>query len=101
MAEEICTDLHLAEMEQQDAEAYARQPQDPDEIADWGRIQDRGDVDEAPEDDLAVNNGPSESFRLWLAKSDALAADILARRKGRPLDIDALLQADRADLEAA
>ena len=41
-----------------------------------------------------------EDLRLWLAKSDALAADILAWRSGRTLDIDALLQADRADLEA-
>ena len=36
----------------------------------------------------------------WVARSDALAADILARRHGEPLDIDALLAADRADLEA-
>jgi prevent-host-death family protein len=36
----------------------------------------------------------------WVARSDALAADILASRNGEPLDIDALLAADRADLEA-
>jgi prevent-host-death family protein len=36
----------------------------------------------------------------WIARSDALAADILARRGGKPLDVDALLAADRADLEA-
>jgi prevent-host-death family protein len=36
----------------------------------------------------------------WVARSDALAADILAERNGKPLDIDALLAADRADLEA-
>jgi hypothetical protein len=100
MVEGIRTDLDLAEMERQDAEAYARQPQDPDEIADWGRIQDWGDVDEAPVDDLTSNDGLPESFRLWLARADALAAEILARRKGKPLDLDAILRADRADLEA-
>ncbi len=36
----------------------------------------------------------------WMARSDALAADITASRGGRPLDIDALLEANRADLEA-
>ena len=41
-----------------------------------------------------------ESILDWGKKCDALAADILAQRKGRPLDIDALLQADRAELEA-
>jgi len=42
----------------------------------------------------------SEKWADWVARSDALAADILARRGGEPLDIDALLAADRADLEA-
>lgn len=41
-----------------------------------------------------------ESILDWGRTCDALAADVLAWRKGRPLDIDALLQADRADLEA-
>ncbi len=41
-----------------------------------------------------------DQWEAWLAESDALAAEILARRGGRPLDIDALLEADRADLEA-
>ena len=50
--------------------------------------------------EIRLNDGLRDDFRLWLAECDALAADILARRKGRPLDIDALLQADRADLEA-
>jgi hypothetical protein len=76
MTDKIRPDLDLVEMERQDAEAYACQPQNPDEIAAWESIQDRGE------------------------KCDALAADILAWRKGRPLDIDALLQADRVDLEA-
>ena len=39
-------------------------------------------------------------WQAWLAESDRLAADILARREGRPLDVDALWQAARADLEA-
>jgi hypothetical protein len=76
MTDKICPALDLAQMERQDAEAYAREPQDLDEIAAWENIQD------------------------WGERCDALAADILARRKGRPLDLDALLQADRADLEA-
>ena len=76
MTEETRPDLDIAQMERQDAEAYARQPQDADEIAAWESIQD------------------------WDETCDALAADILAWRKGRALDIDALLQADRADLEA-
>ena len=41
----------------------------------------------------------TEKWADWVARSDALAADILARRGGKPLDIDALLAADRADLE--
>ena len=39
-------------------------------------------------------------WQAWLAESDRLAAEILARREGRPLDVDALWQAARADLEA-
>jgi hypothetical protein len=76
MTDKIRPDLDLAQMERQDADAYARQRQDLDEIAAWETIQD------------------------WGEKCDVLAADILAWRKGEPLDIDALLQADRADLEA-
>lgn len=40
-----------------------------------------------------------ERGRAWLAKSDALAARILARRGGEPLDLDALWDAVRADRE--
>ena len=36
---------------------------------------------------------------LWLAQSKDLAADILERRDNRPLDVDALWQVARADLE--
>lgn len=39
-------------------------------------------------------------WKAWLAESDALNAQILAHRQGRPLDVDALWQAARADLEA-
>jgi len=35
----------------------------------------------------------------WLAESEALTAEILARREGKPLDVDALWSAARADLE--
>lgn len=41
-----------------------------------------------------------DKWAAWLAESDALAADILERRGGQPLDLDAILAADRADLEA-
>ena len=41
-----------------------------------------------------------DKWAAWLAESDALAADILKRRGGQPLDLDAILAADRADLEA-
>ncbi|HEY90155.1 MAG TPA: type II toxin-antitoxin system Phd/YefM family antitoxin [Thermoflexia bacterium] len=39
-------------------------------------------------------------WEAWLAANDQLAAGILARRAGEPLDVDALWQAARADLEA-
>lgn len=39
-------------------------------------------------------------WRAWLARSDALASEILARRGGEPLDLDALWDAVRADREA-
>lgn len=35
--------LQIAQMERQDAEGYAHQPEDPDEIALWESIQDGGD----------------------------------------------------------
>ena len=38
-------------------------------------------------------------WEAWLAESQKLTADILARRQGRSLDVDALWQAARADLE--
>lgn len=49
---------------------------------------------------LRAKPSQEDKWADWMARSDALAADILASRGGRPLDIDALLQADRADLEA-
>ena len=39
-------------------------------------------------------------WETWLAESDALAAEILARRGGQPIDVDALMEAVRADREA-
>ena len=41
-----------------------------------------------------------EQWRLWLAESDALAAEVLARRGGEQLDVDALWDAARDELEA-
>ena len=39
-------------------------------------------------------------WRAWVDESAKLRADILARRDGEPLDVDALWRAARADLEA-
>ena len=39
-------------------------------------------------------------WQAWVAESDKLADEILARREGEPLDVDALWQEARADLEA-
>ena len=38
-------------------------------------------------------------WRMWLAESEELTADVLERWGGEPLDLDALWQAARADLE--
>jgi len=38
-------------------------------------------------------------WEAWLAQSDALAAEILARRGGEPIDVEALLEAVQADRE--
>lgn len=38
-------------------------------------------------------------WRAWLAESEKLTADILDRRQDKPLDVDALWEAARADLE--
>ena len=38
-------------------------------------------------------------WQTWVIESDRLTAEILARRGGEPLDVDALWQAARADLE--
>jgi prevent-host-death family protein len=39
-------------------------------------------------------------WQVWAAENEALAAEILDRRGGEPLDVDALWDAARADLEA-
>lgn len=39
-------------------------------------------------------------WQAWLAASDALAARVLERRGGEPLDVDTIWQEARADLEA-
>lgn len=90
----------LAEMERQDAEAYARQPQDPAEGAEWRATRDWGDAETAPPEAAARTDEGPGPFQLWIARADALAADILAWRKGKPPDLDAILRAARADLEA-
>jgi hypothetical protein len=45
--EEALFRAQIEQMERQDAEAYARQPQDADEIALWESIQDWSDPYEA------------------------------------------------------
>lgn len=57
-------------------------------IADYERLQR-----EQVNDRLAY-------WQAWMAESAKLTAEILARREGEPLDVDALWQAARADLEA-
>jgi prevent-host-death family protein len=44
--------------------------------------------------------GALERWRAWVAHSDALAAEILARRGGEEIDVDALWDAVQADREA-
>jgi hypothetical protein len=39
-------------------------------------------------------------WQAWLAECEKLSADILERRGGEPLDMEALWRAARADLEA-
>lgn len=41
----------------------------------------------------------AERARRWLERSDALAAEILRRRGGAPIDVDELLRQNRDDLE--
>jgi hypothetical protein len=41
-----------------------------------------------------------ERWRAWLARADALADEILQRRQGEPIDVDALISQDREDLES-
>jgi len=57
-------------------------------IADYERLQQ-----EQAESRLA-------HWQAWVAESEKLTAEILARREGEPLDVDALWQTARADLEA-
>ena len=45
------------------------------------------------------SEGALVRWKVWLAESEKLAAGILDRREGRPLDVDALWQAARAKLE--
>jgi prevent-host-death family protein len=51
---------------------------------------------------LQVERAEQEQRRwqAWRVESAALNEDILARRQGQPLDVEALWQASRAELEA-
>ena len=55
------------------------------------------DYQRLEEERVAVRVAKWES---WLAKNRALAQEILARRGGEPLDVDALWRAAREELEA-
>lgn len=57
-------------------------------VEDYARLTEQGVGDEAAR------------WRAWRNESAALNAEILARRGGEPLDVDALWHAARADLEA-
>lgn len=57
MTRKARTDPDLAEMERQDAEAYACQPQDPKEVVEWRAIQDWGETDMALADTATPDLG--------------------------------------------
>jgi prevent-host-death family protein len=57
-------------------------------VEDYARLAERGAGDDAAR------------WRQWRDESAALSSEILARRSGEPLDVDALWRAARADLEA-
>ena len=48
----------------------------------------------------AESVGDSARWASWLSESEKLGEEILARRNGQPLDVEALWRAARADLEA-
>lgn len=57
-------------------------------IEDYQRLQEGG-------------AGDNEAHRTaWLEQTAALAEEILARRHGKPVDVDTIWQQARADLEA-
>ncbi len=41
----------------------------------------------------------SAQWLNWVAQTDSLVAEMLARREGQPIHVDDLLKADRAELE--
>ncbi len=41
----------------------------------------------------------SAQWLNWVAQTDSLVAEMLARREGQPIPVDDLLKADRAELE--
>jgi prevent-host-death family protein len=49
---------------------------------------------------LRQQSGEDDQWAAWLAESNALGDEIMKRRGNEPLDLDAVLTADRADLEA-
>ena len=57
-------------------------------------------VQESPTPAAGASEPELTRWQAWLAESEALTADILERREGAPLDVDALWRAARADLEA-
>jgi hypothetical protein len=49
---------------------------------------------------LKASSNVAQTFKSWLAKSEVLSVQILQRRHGKPLDIDALWEETRENLEA-
>lgn len=60
-------------------------------VADYARLQDQDATRPTPDHD---------AWQTWTQRADALSRQILAERGGRPLDLDALLQADKDDRDA-
>ncbi len=60
-------------------------------------------IGEVKRDISAQAQAPSHALQRWYewrAEAQKLSAEILARRHGTPIDVDAITEAAKADLEA-
>lgn len=46
------------------------------------------------------NQSEIAQWQVWLSKAKSLSQEILRKRNGEPLDLDSIVQAAKADLEA-